>query len=152
MSTSLVVEIDASQLTAVLAQVAEVLNKESVLDAAASIILNHTRARFLQEKNPEGQYWPPSEAAIKRRRGGGTGTLFDTGTLWRSIQEPAGHSPDERVIEAGAFTAKGVEYGHFHQYGTPHLPIREFLGVVQSDIELFEAAIMDKVAQALGLG
>jgi phage gpG-like protein len=149
--TSLVVEIDISQLQEVLQTVQDALNVEEVLDMAASIILNNTRARYLQEKNPEGKAWPPSKAAIKRRRGGGTGTLFDTGTLWRSIQLVDEGSDGERVITAGAWNDKGTEYGHFHQEGTKFLPVREFMGVVESDIELFEARVMQKVAAALGL-
>jgi len=151
-SNPLTIEIDASQLEGVLATVAQVLDKDNVLDEAASIILNHTRARYLQELNPDSQPWIPSQAAITRRRAGGTGTLFDTGALWRSIQEPSGHPDSERIIAAGAYSAKGVEYGQFHQYGTKYLPIREFMGVADSDIELFEASIMNKVAEALGVG
>jgi phage virion morphogenesis protein len=147
----LTIEIDASQLSAALHGVAEALDEDEVLDEAASIILNHTRQRFLEEVNPEGVAWPPSQAAIQRRRGGGTGTLFDTGTLWRSIQESDDHGPGERIIKAGAFTEKGVEYGKFHQYGTKFLPVREFMGVPKEDVELFEARIMQRVAEALGL-
>jgi phage gpG-like protein len=149
--TTLTIEIDSAQLQQVLDTVHEALDVEQVLDMAASIILNNTRARYLEEKNPEGKHWPPSEAAIKRRRAGGTGTLFETGTLWRSIQLVDSNPAGERTIQAGAENEKGVEYGHFHQYGTKFLPIREFLGVVESDIELFEARVMQRVAEALGL-
>lgn len=150
--TALTIEIDASQLTAILQTVAEVLEPEKVVDEAATIILNHTRQRYLQEVNPDGKAWIPSKAATKRRRAGGTGTLFETGTLWRSIQLAAEHGENERVIEAGAYSEKGTEYGQFHNFGVPGLfPVRQFMGVPESDIELFEARMMQKVAEALNL-
>jgi len=152
---SLVIEIDATQVEDLMTAVEGALNVENVLDTAASIILNRTRSRFMQELNPEGEPWIPSAAGVKRRQHGGTGTLRDTETLWRSIQL-APHTGDlfgdvgERVINAGAWSKGGVEYGHFHQFGLGQEK-REFLGIPLSDIELFEHRILQKVAEALGV-
>lgn len=148
-----IIEVQSSRLDEVLHSVFdEALDEDAVLDEAATIIVNHTRQRYLEEVNPDGEPWIPSRAGIARRRTGGTGTLFDTGTLWRSIQLSDNHPPGERIIQAGAFDSKGEEYGHHHQFGIPGvLPIREFLGVPQGDIELFEARIMQRVAEALHL-
>jgi len=151
-SVKLSVEIDASELEATFAAVADALNTDDVLDEAATIILNNTRARYLQELNPDGIPWIPSQAGMDRRRAGGTGTLFATGTLWRSIQLGVAANENERVIIANAETSKGYQYGLAHQYGTEHLPIREFMGVPESDIELFEGRMLQRVANALGLG
>jgi hypothetical protein len=163
---NLAITIDASQVLELMDAVEEVLNVENVLDTAAAIILNRTRRRFLEELNPQGEPWPPSQAAIKRRstltptKSGklrrGTGTLFETGMLWRSIQL-APHTGDlfgdvgERSIMAGAFNDRGTEYGHFHQFGTRMLPKREFLGINMDDVELFEHRILQQVAEKLGL-
>lgn len=152
MIKSLSVDVDFGNLQAVLATVRGVLEVDKVADEAAAILLNRTRQRYLKEVNPDDVPWIPSQAAIDRRRKGGTGTLFDTGTLWRSIQLSAEKPKGERTIKAGAYSAKGTEYGQFHQFGVPgRLPIREFLGVPQGDIELFEARMLQKIAEALNL-
>jgi len=163
---NLSITIDASQIEDLFKAVETVLSTENVLDTASSIILRRTRARFLQEMDPEGKPWPPSQAGIDRRRRlkpsksgkirGGTGTLFETGTLWRSIQLAPSQGDlfgdvGSRAIMAGAFTKRGVEYGQFHQFGTKTLPKREFLGISDSDIELFEHRILQQVAEVLGV-
>lgn len=155
----IIVEVSASSLYASLTALDDNLDAGEVAKDAASIILNHTRQRFLQERDPDGNPWPPSQAGIDRRAAGGTGTLFDTGTLWRSIQEVEGNGTQmglfgdtaEIVIEAGAYNKQGVEYGHFHQYGTKYLPIRRFMGINDGDVEMFEGRLLQRCAEALGV-
>ena len=152
----LIIEVEAGSLYAAIAAIDEAWGADAVVDAAAAIILDHTRKRFLQEIDPDGNPWPPSQAAIKRREAGGTGTLFDTGTLWRSIQElPATGdlfgTTGERIIAAGAYNKYGTEYGQFHQHGTKHLPVRKFMGINPDDIELFESRMLQRAAEALGV-
>src|SRR5512141_1267890 len=153
------VEVAATDLYATLMEIDTAMNVDEIAKEAATIILNNTRARFLEETDPEGQKWPPSQAAIDRRAMGGTGTLFATGTLWRSIQEVEGVGAQpglfgdfaEVVIEAGAINDRGVEYGKFHQYGTKYLPIRRFMGINEQDVELFEGRLLQRAAEALGI-
>jgi phage gpG-like protein len=116
---------------------------ESVLDEAGALILNRIRTSFLREKDPDGVQWLPSQAAIKRRTEGGSGTLFDTGRLFRSIQLGT-RGLNQRVI------ATDVPYGKFHQFGVPNrLPIRLFLGFGEADEELVERLLEQKFERLL---
>lgn len=162
----LIFEVNASSLYGVLIALDAAMDVDEIVQDAATIILNNTRNRFLLEQDPSGHKWPASQAAKDRRSAldknqrGGTGTLFDTGALWRSIQQPAQSGAQgnlfgdfaEAVITAGALNSKGVEYGHFHQEGTKHLPQRRFMGVNKGDQELFEGRLLQRAAQALGVG
>jgi len=152
---SLSFDIDAAALQVTLANIMEATAATKLVDAAAAIILNRTRLRYLEEKDPEGRPWEPSAAGMLRRLDGDPGTLFDTGTLWRSIQlTPAAEGNDdeaERRIIAGAINAQGQEYGQKHQFGLDGMPVRQFLGVPEEDVELFEGRIMQQIAETLGL-
>jgi phage gpG-like protein len=69
---------------------------EQLLDEASALLLNRLRTRFLQEKGPNGAPWVPSRSGLIRKSGGytvrngrrytGTGTLYETGRLFRSLQ------------------------------------------------------------------
>lgn len=71
---------------------------EKVLDEGLALLLNRIRTRFLAEEGPDGA-WKQSMAGLKRKSGGytyrkgrrytGTGTLFETGNLFHSIQAAA---------------------------------------------------------------
>jgi phage virion morphogenesis protein len=100
---------------------------EALLDEAGSFLLNRIRTRYLRETDPTGTPWVPSKAAIERRKRGGTGTLFDTGKLFHSIQ--LAKLDNERII------GTDVEYGPVHQYGDPEQGIvqRMFLGFADPD-------------------
>jgi len=118
-------------------KVKEGLDTEAILDEAGALLLNRIRTSFLAEKDPDEKPWLPSAAAIRRRALGGTGTLFDTGRLFRSIQL-ASRGVEQRVI------ATDVPYGKFHQFGVPgKLPIRLFLGFGEKDEELVQR-LLDK--------
>lgn len=107
------------------------------LEDAATVILNRIRTRFLNETDPDGMRWPPSQAALKRTGGG---TLFDTGRLFHSIQLFR-RSNNEIAI------ATDVDYGVYHQFGTATLPQRQFLGFSDDDVEVagqvFESRLME---------
>ena len=96
---------------------------ETALDKSAAAILNQLRTTYLAEQDPNGTPWIPSKAGIKRRKKGGTGTLFDTGRLYRSIQLTKSE-PGLRVI------GTDVPYGKQLQDGTDLSGIpRPFLDV-----------------------
>lgn len=118
------------------------LDVEGILDEAEAILLNRTRTRFLAETDPDGVAWEPSGAGLARRAKGGTGTLFDTGTLFHSIQAYA-TGPNERAI------GTDVPYGPKHQYGDGELPARVFLGFSKDDLTVMERLVMLRVQKAL---
>jgi phage gpG-like protein len=120
------VEAQVAGLASRLVSVSEALNNKTILDMAGAFILNRIRTRYLAEMAPDGTPWTPSQAAIRRRRKGGTGTLFDTGRLFRSIQLSAEDSDSQRIISTDVPYAKDVH---------PRWP---FMGVNQDDSTILE--------------
>jgi phage gpG-like protein len=137
----------------------EAVDSEAILDEAGTLLLNRIRTRFLAETSPDGSKWIPSKAAIKRRAKGGTGTLFDTGNLFRSLQLAA-LGPNERML----FT--DVEYAPPLHFGMdpftfktskgnvaehPGLPARPFMDINDDDIELAVNLIILRVERAFSV-
>jgi phage gpG-like protein len=119
------------------------LETEEILDEAGALLLNRIRTSFLAEKDPDDVFWIPSAAAIRRRAQGGSGTLFDTGRLFRSIQLGT-RGVGERVI------ATDVPYAKAHQFGVPgKLPIRLFLGFGESDEALVQRLLEKRFERLL---
>jgi phage gpG-like protein len=133
-------------VTKLLGSLSEAFDPRKVLEEAGALLLDRIRARFLREVDPDEEPWPPSEAAIKRRKQGGTGTLFDTGDLFRSIQltEVVG---DSEYAEMQIFS--DTPYGIFHQQGTSILPVRRFMGVSDADSQLVEKLINKRIKEAV---
>ena len=125
-----------------LAKLEASLDPTEILDEAEALLLNRIRTRFLAETDPDGNKWPESKAAKKRRASGGTGTLFDTGTLFRSLQAYA-KGLDERAI------GTDVPYAPFLQFGTDKLPARVFLGIGEEDLMLVERLVLLRIEEAV---
>lgn len=123
-----------------------------ILDDGLAIFLNRIRARFLREVDPEGTPWKKSAAGIKRRSGGftyrnkrkytGTGTLFETGTLFHSIQ----------AFQTGDATSRGIKtdvpYAKYLQTGENQGPW-VFLGFGAEDLTIFEKLIVKRLSEAV---
>ena len=122
--------ISDQDLQKVLKRVEDAFDTTSLLDEATALLLNRIRTRFLEEKDPEGNPWVPSKSGLRRRAAGGSGTLFDTGRLFRSIQL-AGSGPGERSI------VTDVDYGPKHQLGLG-VQKRVFLGFSEEDARVVE--------------
>lgn len=114
------------------------LDTTAILDEVGAMLLNRIRTRFLAMISSDGERWSPSQAAIERQKHGGTGTLFRTGHLFRSVQLTAS-GEDFRVI------GTDVPYGKFHQFGTRFLPRRSFMGVNDDDALLAERLLENRV-------
>lgn len=115
---------------------------QEAIEESTSILLNRTRKRFLAQNDPEGTAWEPSFAAFVRSfTGRGGGTLFDTGTLFHSIQ-----LYEVSPLEQGIGT--DVAYGVYHQEGTEKLPQRMFLGFSDEDQSLAMAVFISKYKEA----
>lgn len=134
-------------IMAVLGQTAGAVNATEILDEAEAILLNRIRARFLSEQGPDSP-WPVSRAAMIRKSGGyttrggkrytGTGTLFESGNLFHSIQA---HAVDSTTRAIGT----DVPYGPSHQFGTDGLPVREFLGFNEEDSAVIEKMLVHRM-------
>lgn len=130
------------EIKAKLAALEKAVDSVELLDEAEAIVLNRVRTRFLAEVDTEGHPWFPSIAGINRRFKGGTGTLFDTGTLFHSIQEFS-RGPEFREI------GTDVPYGPIYQLGLSGQVRREFLGVSEEDSLVVEKFILKRIEDAL---
>ena len=109
------------------------------MDQSAAAILNRLRTTFLAEQDPTGAAWVPSASGIARRRKGGSGTLFNSGRLFRSIQLSRLPDISERAI------GTDVPYAATHQYGTQRIAKREFLSITPEHESLVTAIFTSKI-------
>lgn len=118
-------------------------NHAPLLDEAGAFLLNRIRTRYLAEMDPTDTPWIPSQAAIERRRHGGTGTLYDTGRLFHSIQLAT--VDDTRVISTD------VPYGPQHQLGDPAHGIiqRMYLGFSDGDVDILTQLLEKRLGDLL---
>ncbi len=115
---------------------AEQFDIERALDGAGAILLNRIRTRFLDQEDSDGVQWPVSEAALHRRTiGQDGGTLFDTGTLFNSIQLFR-EGPGIRGIGTDVF------YSLVHQEGSGVNLKREFLSFSDEDDALYARVLL----------
>lgn len=135
------IEIDAADLDKKLDKLLAATRNSKILDQAGAILLNRIRTRFLDEVAPDDVPWIPSKASQRRRARGGTGTLFDTGNLFRSIQlAPIDGEGDT------AYIATDVEYGLYHQYGIGQVQ-RSFLGFNERDAALVAKLLALRISE-----
>lgn len=111
---------------------------EMALDKSAAAILNRLRASFLAETTPSGEKWVQSFSAMRRRKKGGTGTLFDTGRLFRSIQLFKSEK-GLRVI------GTDVPYGVKHQEGLEGMVKRVFMDLTDDHLTLATAIFVNEL-------
>jgi len=117
----------------------ELFKKE--IEQSQAAILNRLRTTFLAEQDPYGNPWLQSRAAKARRKRGGTGTMFDSGKLFRSIQLSAAPKPHERAI------VSDVPYGLKHQFGTDGMVKREFMTITPEHEQLARSIFEHKVRE-----
>lgn len=136
------------QLRATLLRAEQALVGERALDIIGAILLDRTRKRFLDQVDADGIPWEPSLAA--GRRAGAGGTLFDTGSLFASI-DLFRKGPGQRAIAVSDGAVNKVtgervaDYALVHQEGLDGQPQRQFLGFGVEDakaVELVLAAIL----------
>ena len=133
------------------------LNDLSVTVGAA--LLNRIRTRFLAKQDPDGGTWIPSVRGQIREAGGktfrtvggrrkgftGTGTLFETGALFHSIQlsEPSGG-------QIGIGT--DIPYASGLQKGEEGQPVRVFLGFGGDDVKFAEDVVQARIEEIIRRG
>ena len=133
--------ITSANLEKKLQLIEEIMSSGIILDTATAMLLNRVRTRFLAETDPQGKPWVPSKAGQRRRAKGGTGTLFDTGRLFYSIQA-SGEGPDIRYL------GTDVPYAKYHQ-GPEASVERTFLGIGDNDAQLLERFLQRRLDQLL---
>lgn len=130
---------------------------DNILDEAEAIFLGRIRARFLEKVDPDGVPWIPSQAGTRREASGGPGTGYDSGNLFRSIQEfEAG--PNQRGIGTDVTSADGFPYAIAFQFGFSSTskkgksissPARIFLGFGDDDQQIADNLVAARVTQIL---
>jgi phage gpG-like protein len=124
---------------------------EAAVTEGSAVLLDRLRKRFLRQVSPDEVPWEPSFAAFRRSFGigrngrkvrAGGGTLFDTGTLFNSIQLYS-VSPLEMSIATDVF------YAPYHNEGTKTLPKREFMGFSEEDADTSVRVFFDVIDRAL---
>lgn len=140
------------QLRAKLLQVEQAISGERVLDIIGAILLDRTRKRFLEQVDADGRPWEVSQAAVGR--GGAGGTLFDTGSLFASI-DLFRKGPGQRALavnDAAVNRDTGervADYALIHQEGLDGQPQRQFLGFGIDDAKAVEVAIVAILRRAI---
>lgn len=114
---------------------------KDAMDQSAAAILNRLRTTFLAEQDPYENPWIPSGPSFARRKKGGTGTLFDTGRLFRSIQ--LSKLPD--MSERGIYT--DVSYAVKHQFGLEGMKVREILAFTPDHENTMTSIFQKKVEE-----
>lgn len=122
------------------------LDPDEIADEATAVILNRIRTRFLAESGPDGPF-KPSKAGLLRKAGGyttrngkrytGTGTLFETGTLFHSIQAV-------RLEEGARSIMTDVPYARYAEADG----VRKFLGFNAEDESVVKALIRLRLEKA----
>lgn len=101
-----------------------------VFDEIGRALTRQTIQRFVDEVDPSGISWIPSERALRE----GNQTLTDTGRLRESITYLA-DSESATVLTS-------VGYGTYHQFGVPPNKKRAFLGINdENEVEILDIAI-----------
>lgn len=126
------------------------LDNQDILDEAGAFFLGRVRTRYLSEVAPNGNPWAPSKAAIDRRLGGGSGTLFDTGRLFHSIQLSAESSNDLRVISTDVPYAPFLHFGFIHWKSKQQVGPWPFMGLSAEDADIFSRLLKLRVEKAIG--
>lgn len=94
-----------------------------------------------------GAQWAPlAESTLQRRRKGkkksnSVKILIDRGTMKMSIGQ---------LIDNGAVTVgSGIEYGPYHQGGTPRMPARPFVGYNNEDQQAMVKIVLRHIEEAV---
>ena len=114
---------------------------EEILDESAAFLISRILNRFMSEISPDGVPWIPSYAGMQRRLKGGTGTLFDTGRLYSSIQI----TKEEGIRRIGT----DVPYGKTHQEGLNGMIRRPFLGFSAEDETLVRQIVEMRIGEMM---
>lgn len=137
-------EVDLSGLDSVRERIAALAagDLHQLLDTVGSEVASQTVLRITQTKSsPAGTPWRPWSARYARTRHAGHSLLEDTGRLVDSIQ----HLVDGAAVVVGS----NMVYAAAHQYGTPRIPARPYLGLSDRDREEIETLAARYLAEVL---
>lgn len=119
-------------------------------------LLARIRRRFLAKTDPDGTEWPPSIRGQIREAGGktfqtkggvrkgytGTGTLFESGALFQSIQLGQASGGEINI-------GTDIPYADIHQSGLEGQPKRVFLGFGTNDVKFAEDVVAKRMEEII---
>ncbi len=140
--------------------VPKILSRERL----GQFLLRRMRARFLEEKDPDGKPWKPLSPNSKE----GAQLLVQTGNLFKSMDvmgaDRGGYSLStgfgfrigiksrrytERFSRGGSRTVDTAVYGRAHQLGNGHVPQRRFIGIGASDVRSVSELLRRELRRAV---
>ena len=124
---------DTGVLAALSALAMDPSNKATLLDELGVDLVENNRLRFVDQEDPAGNPWVPSQRAIKQNGQ----TLRDTGALMGSLTHRVGAD----YVEVGT----EVDYAVHLHYGTKNMPERGIVGFSDED----EVTVLDSVTAFL---
>ncbi len=109
-----------------------------------------TKENFSGGHTPDGTVWAPLQRARTRnRRKGDRGLpLRDTGLLMASTAAQ-GRGHVEEITRQELLFGSNLEYAGFHQFGTRHIPARQFLGFNEKLLRTVDAILGEFVEKKL---
>ena len=121
-------------------------DRKRLMATVGEALVSGATQRFVDEEDPQGKKWTPSQRA--EREGGKT--LTDTARLLRSLDYAA--TSDKVMVGAGS----NVKYASIHHFGgqagrgqKTTIPARPYIGVSRVDMEEVRAILSDFLADAL---
>ena len=121
-------------------------DRKRLMATVGEALVSGATQRFVDEEDPQGKKWTPSQRA--EREGGKT--LTDTARLLRSLDYAA--TNDKVMVGAGS----NVKYASIHHFGgqagrgqKTTIPARPYIGVSRVDMEEVRAILSDFLAGAL---
>lgn len=103
----------------------------------ADDVLKSNRQNHLLEKDPDGVLWPPSRAGLARKAVGGSGTLFDTGSMF--------DASTISIKSLGFVIRNTTPYAAEHQYGIGQVQ-RQFLGIPNALLDGFIKSLSENMS------
>ena len=121
-------------------------DRKRLMATVGEALVSGATQRFVDEEDPQGKKWTPSQRA--EREGGKT--LTDTARLLRSLDYAA--TNDKVMVGAGS----NVKYASIHHFGgqagrgqKTTIPARPYIGGSRVDMEEVRAILSDFLAGAL---
>lgn len=139
------IRIDES-IERMLGRIEHATDPDIIAELVADPLLQFNLERFLNESGPDGP-WPPSARGERRKAGiptkssvtggyyAGTGTLFESGTLFDSIDVAQFGTTVELYFTAA--------HGVVHHLGLHGNPQRKIIGFTDSDLDYVSSVIQD---------
>lgn len=138
------ITVDLSGLDTLRERVAALASADlhDLLDAIGTELVDVTVERFTTKTAPNGAPWRPWSPRYARTRHAGHSLLVSDSHLIRSIQQ----------LVSGGTVAVGsnLVYAAAHQFGTPRIPARPYLGLSEDDRQRIEDIAVQFLDDVLG--